>query len=125
MPGANCLIFGCSTSRRTPGIGIFKLPSGNDEESTRICEEWIKVVCWNREVDADLKRQIKECWIHICENHFEKRFIEMCKYKLHCFYPTVSACRGLTPIGNLHFSRSSVHVFRDNLPFLRRHIKCF
>ena len=28
MPGANCIIFGCSTSRRHCEISIFKIPSG-------------------------------------------------------------------------------------------------
>ena len=27
MPGVNCALVGCSTSRRTKGIGIFKLPA--------------------------------------------------------------------------------------------------
>ena len=92
MPGANCAIFGCSTSRKTLGIGIFKLPSGNSEESARIGEEWIKVVCRNRKVHADLKRQIKEGRIHICQRHFEDGVIQTCKYKLHRLYPNVSLC---------------------------------
>lgn len=80
MPGANCSIFGCATSRKTKGISIFKIPSGDDEKSAKIRDEWIKVVCRDREIDADLRRQINNRTIHVCQNHFEERFIETCKY---------------------------------------------
>ena len=31
MVGASCSIFGCSSSRRTSGVAIFKVPQGDDE----------------------------------------------------------------------------------------------
>ena len=31
-PGDNCVMFGCETSRRTNGVGIWKLPNAKDED---------------------------------------------------------------------------------------------
>ena len=31
MAGTNCSIFGCSRSRRKPGLAIFKVPQGDHE----------------------------------------------------------------------------------------------
>ena len=44
MPGANCSIFGCGTSRCNTGIGIFRLPLGKDKKSKQARDEWIKVI---------------------------------------------------------------------------------
>jgi hypothetical protein len=55
MPGANCSIFGCGTNRRHTGVGIFRIPSGNDERSKVIRDEWIRVITKDR-VDVLLMR---------------------------------------------------------------------
>ena len=34
MVGANCSIFGCSSSRRKSGVAIFQVPQGDDEWSS-------------------------------------------------------------------------------------------
>ena len=39
MPGVNCAIVGCGTSRRTKGIGIFKLPAAKNDKYKRWREE--------------------------------------------------------------------------------------
>lgn len=83
MPGANCSIFGCSTSRRHSGISIFALPKGEDDLSRETREQWAKQITRSRVVDAELKRQIDECKLHVCEKHFEEKFIEKRKY---CYY---------------------------------------
>ena len=31
MPGDNCVMFGCGTSRRTKGVGIWKLPNAKED----------------------------------------------------------------------------------------------
>ena len=84
MPGANCSIFGCSTSRRKSRISIFKLPSGEDDLSKKTREEWVSQITRNRVVDADLRRQINEGKLHACEKHFEEKFIEKRKYFDYC-----------------------------------------
>ena len=80
MPGANCSIFGCSTSRRKFGISIFKLPSGEDDLSKKTQEEWVNQITKNRVIDVDLIRR----QLHVCEKHFEEKFIEKRKYCHYC-----------------------------------------
>lgn len=72
MPGANCSIFGCGTSRAKSGISIFKIPAGDDENSAKIRDEWVRVVCRDREVDANLRKQIKENDSHLPESFRRK-----------------------------------------------------
>ena len=84
MPGANCSIFGCSTSRKKFGISIFKLPSGEDDLSKKTREEWVNQITRNCVIDADLRRQINEGKLHVCEKHFEEKFFEKRKYSHYC-----------------------------------------
>ena len=79
MPGANCSIYGCGTSRKHKGISIFRIPTKSDDVSTKTKEEWVRVVTRDREVDASLRKQINENNIHVCEKHFENDLIETCK----------------------------------------------
>ena len=82
MPGANCSIFGCGSSRRNKGISIFKIPTRKD----KLNEDWrsklVGQILKDREVDDNLRRQIASDTLHICERHFEKECIEICKYIL-------------------------------------------
>ena len=78
----NCSIFGCSTSRRHSGISIFKIPSGEDDLSRKTQEQWVNQITRNRVIDADLRRQINERKLHVCEKHFEEKFSEKRKYLL-------------------------------------------
>ena len=60
MPGANCALFGCSTSRKKRSF-VFKLPSParGDREETAILKnnarkEWLRVSLRTREMTPDL-----------------------------------------------------------------------
>ena len=64
MPGANCSIFGCGTSRRNTGVGIFRLPLGKDEKSKQTRDEWIKVITRDRVVDANFRNN--RSWKRLC-----------------------------------------------------------
>ena len=55
MPGANCSIFGCKTSRAIKGISLFKLPAGKDEYNQNWCNKLIAVIIKDRVVDKILK----------------------------------------------------------------------
>ena len=44
MPGANCSIFGCSTSRKTKGVAIFKIPAGNDDFNKSWREKLVSII---------------------------------------------------------------------------------
>ena len=72
MPGANCSIYGCHTSRnkKYKGIAIFKVPSAKDEFNTSWRRRLIHVVTKDRVIDESLRKQINECNLYICEQHY-------------------------------------------------------
>ncbi len=72
MPGANCSIFGCGTSRKHVGIGIFRILSGKDEISKRTREAWLKIITKDRVIDKSLRRQIDSGSLYVCEKHFKE-----------------------------------------------------
>ena len=80
MPGANCSILGCNISRKNVGVSIFALPKGEDDLSKKVREQWVKQITRNRVVDQDLRRQIEARTLHVCERHFEERYIEKRKF---------------------------------------------
>ena len=45
MPGDNCAFNQCGTSRRTKGVGLFKLPTAKDEESTNWRRDFYLTLC--------------------------------------------------------------------------------
>ena len=58
MVGANCSIFGCSSSRRKSGVAIFKVPQEDDEWSPNWRKSIISVVTKDRVVDKALRERI-------------------------------------------------------------------
>ncbi len=85
MPGANCSIFGCGSSRKHTGVGIFRIPSGKDEVSTATREAWLKVITRDRVVDKSLRRQIDAGELYVCEKHFKTEEID-CRKCIHIFF---------------------------------------
>ena len=86
MPGANCALFGCSTSRKS-GLSLFKLPSparGDREETAGLKnnarKEWLRVILRTREMTPDLKQRIEKNEIYLCERHLKVEFIVDRKY---------------------------------------------
>ena len=51
MPGANCAIVNCSSSRKDKGVGIFKVPTGKDDESEKWRAEMLNIITKDRVVD--------------------------------------------------------------------------
>ena len=72
MPGANCSIFGCTTSRYRKGISVFKVPIGDDTFNKNWRDQLVNIVTKDRKVNDGLKQQIQKRTIHICELHFEE-----------------------------------------------------
>ena len=70
MPGENCAIFGCSTSRRNKGISFFKVPLANSEVNKAWGNELINIITKDREIDASLRTRINSRKLFICELHF-------------------------------------------------------
>ena len=70
MPGANCSIFGCSTSRKSKGCGIFKLPAPSNEFNKKWKDDILNIITKIRVADESLKRKIADNTVHIWEKHF-------------------------------------------------------
>ena len=70
MPGKNCAIFGCSTSRRHKGISIFKVPTPFNDTNKKWSDDLIDVITRDRLIDNSLKKRINSCNLYTCELHF-------------------------------------------------------
>ena len=82
MPGDNRAFNQSGTSRRKKGIGLFKLPTGKDEESKVWRRDFLNVLTKYRVQDEGFKRQLAAGSLHVCERHFLPEEIKICKYKL-------------------------------------------
>ena len=82
MPGANCSVFGCGTSRKHVGVGIFRIPSEQDELFKKTRAAWINVITKDRIVEENLRRQINSGNLYVCEKHFKKEEYDCRKYFL-------------------------------------------
>ena len=67
MPGANCSIFGCTTSRYTSGVAIFGLPRGDDTYNVDWRRKLIHIITKDRVIDRSLRAQIEKNNLHVCE----------------------------------------------------------
>lgn len=94
MPGDNCSVFGCGTSRKTKGIGIWKLPAPRNAEYKKWRELWLNELTKTRVVDNDFKRQIDNDRVFTCEKHFKPEDIEICKYYLQIFHTNLDVNNG-------------------------------
>jgi len=70
MPGANCSIFGCSTSRDHIGISLHRIPQKDDDFSSNWREKIVQIITRDRVVDQSLRKQIDKRSLHICELHY-------------------------------------------------------
>jgi hypothetical protein len=83
MPGANCSIFCCTVSRRKKhnGISLLAIPGRSKVNKNKV--EWRKkllaIITRDRVIDKDLRRQINEGKLHVCEKHFRPEDIEIRK----------------------------------------------
>ena len=74
MPGENCAIFGCLTSRRNVGMTFSEVPKESDDFKKKWDSEmFINVITKDRFRDSKLQDKIndkehKKMWI--CERHF-------------------------------------------------------
>ena len=90
MPGANCSVFGCSSSRRKADVAIFKVPAGNDEYSSNWRKKLESVITKDRVIDQSLKKQLENRTLHICEKHFSEDQLLRCKWILAFYYPLIN-----------------------------------
>lgn len=83
MPGSNCCIVGCGSSRRKQNLGIFKLPKAVNSEYSKWRADLLEIILRTRELDVDFKQQIQDDKISICELHFKPEDLDICKF----FFP--------------------------------------
>ena len=81
IPGANCAVVHCGTSRRTKGIGIFRLPSDkpNDKAHQKWRDSFLGSILSGREKDPNFTEQIKKGNVFVCEKHFNTDDFDVCK----------------------------------------------
>ena len=79
MPGDNCAVFGCGSSRRTKGLGIFKLPAPSNDSRKKWRRDLLNEITKSRVVDKAFKDKIEKDSVYICEKHFQPDDIEKCK----------------------------------------------
>ncbi|CAB4008160.1 Transposable element P transposase, partial [Paramuricea clavata] len=79
----NCAFYNCFHSRRYKNVSLFQIPvpRNSDSEFTFHRKEearngWINAILRTRQLDANLKTQIENNNIHICESHFKEEYIE-------------------------------------------------
>ena len=70
MPGENCAIPKCSTSRKNKDISIFKVPLPNNEFNKKWSKQLIDEILKYRQRDASLNERIQKYKLFICERHF-------------------------------------------------------
>ena len=58
MPGVNCVIYGCSFARATPGISLYR--------SLTLEENIVAVVTQDRVIDGNLKSEIRNQTLCTC-----------------------------------------------------------
>ena len=75
MPGANCSILNCNTSRKHKGISIFKVPSEDDDFNKQWRENLVKIITKDRVIDASLRGQIENKTLHVCELHYDEKYL--------------------------------------------------
>ena len=67
MPGDNCCIPGCGSSRRTKGMGFFKLPDVKKEHFVEWKKKWLDEILKVMELDNDFKAQLQADSMHTWE----------------------------------------------------------
>lgn len=83
MPGANCSLASCGTSKRKKGIGIFKLPAPVEDFHADWRARILSKITKDRVIDSNFRDQIKKDKVQICEKHFKKDEIETGKNKFN------------------------------------------
>ena len=79
--GANCSIFGCSSSRTKSDVTILKVPQGGDVWSSSWRKSIMSVVTKDRVIDEAMRDRIKKN-IFVCERHYSEAQLIRYMYKI-------------------------------------------
>lgn len=80
MPGENCSVYGCGTSRKHKGVSIWKLPSASNSFNSEWRAKLLNLITRDRLMDESFKKQLDADRIYICERHFSQEQLYICKY---------------------------------------------
>ena len=73
MVGSNCSIYGCSKSaNKTKGLGIFQIPTNDDEYSKNRHKALVKIITEDRVVYNQLREQMLKRSLYICKLHYKE-----------------------------------------------------
>ena len=86
MPGSNCVIVNCGTSRYQKEISLLKLPTLKDEFHKKWQRDMLNIITRDRETNANLNRQIENDTVYICEKHFSEEQIYICEFYLYIIF---------------------------------------
>ena len=79
MPGNNCAINECGTSRREAGVGIFGLPDESKEHYKEWRQKTLAVILKYRENNAEFKELLRKKSVFTCYKHYDESEIVVCK----------------------------------------------
>ena len=82
MPGDNCAIPGCSTSRATPGVALLGMPKNDDEYNVNWRKNIVDMITKIRVVVASLNGEIERKSLYFCEKHCPEEKLIRCKHKI-------------------------------------------
>ena len=118
MPGENCAIVGCSTSRKHKGISIFKVPLPNNEFNKKWNRDLINIITKDRQVGEPLKKRIVSCNLYICERHFSPE--QIWKYPSRKVLKDGALSSLSLPEKSIASSKSSHAITRPTSSFQKR-----
>ena len=84
MPGRNCCIVSCGSSRSTKNIGIFQLPSKKRFPDWR--DKFLAEIKKTRVVDKHFQELIDKDHVYTCEKHFRDEELEICKFSFSMLF---------------------------------------
>ena len=73
MVGSNCSIYGCPNSRKkTKGLGIFQIPTKDDEYSKNWRNALVQITTKDMEVDDQLRELLAKRSFHNCQINYRE-----------------------------------------------------
>ena len=86
MPGSNCVIVNCGTSRYQKEISLVKLPTLKDVFPKKWQRDMLNIITRDHETDANLNQQSEKDTVHICEKHFSEEQVRTCEFYVYLIF---------------------------------------
>ena len=128
MVGANCSIFGCSSSRTQSGVAIFKVTQEDDEWSFNWRKSIISVVTKDSIIDKALRERIMKkysrlwkilCWRSAYKMYVYTKLTVLCFCRNHWKFLVIQGNRHTANWGCLHSCFLHYNIFCKSLNFIK------